>query len=224
MTEVSRQSKSVCLYKERNENMEEKNKEISLPEIETEATMPEKFTVPVKYNKETRNLSIEEASTLSQKGLKFVSLENELSRLKALASKRDMNLGDYLTALENEDASKRKDELLKECGGNEKIADMIISLSEKEKPEIRGLEELSKYFPGETSEDIPDEVFENAKLKNSNIVDEYLRFKAMQDILQKKAEEKLTANGLADAGSQKTPDASFENPESSEFIRGVWGN
>ena len=85
-------------------------------------------TVTVKFNKEIKQLSTDEAAILAQKGMKYDLVSGDLVRLKTLAQNAGKNISDYLTDIENESAAARKKILLEEVGGNEELAERIIKL------------------------------------------------------------------------------------------------
>lgn len=73
---------------------------------ETQMNTPEKdeqaeVTVPVKFNKETVNLTLSEAATLAQKGMKLDKIAPDVERLKNLAKSKNLSVNDYLLSLEN---------------------------------------------------------------------------------------------------------------------------
>lgn len=194
--------------------------EIIQDKAEEEVTIPE-TVIPVKYNKEIRNLSVAEATELSQKGLKFESVSRDLERLKKLAG--DRSIGDYITALEEKRDSDMKQELLEKCGGNEEIADRIIELEKKgAQSGIKGFEEFSEYFPEKDISEIPESVISAAKLRNGNLLDEYLRYeqKCRNDIAA--AKKTVKENEIKNIGSQRSEGENV-SAEMLEFSRGLWG-
>ena len=56
--------------------------------------------VPVKYNKEIRNLGLNEAAELAQKGLKFEAIAADYVALKRIAQNSGKSVSDFLCALE----------------------------------------------------------------------------------------------------------------------------
>ena len=125
----------------------ENNTEI-IPDKEDRETIPENDRViPIKFNKEIRNLTLEEATLLSQKGLKYDTIEKQWSRLLTMAKEDGFSAQEFLDALEKGRTSKRLEELTKECGGNGEIAQRIIDLEKGKKHSLKGYEELKEYFP-----------------------------------------------------------------------------
>ena len=102
------------------------------------------------------------------------------------------------------------------------MADHILELENLREKDM-GFEELKAAFPKITSiEDLPESVTENARLKGTLLLDEYLRYRLSE---QKKAREtalKQKENMLSSTGSLKGLENSL-NPEAEEFLRGLWG-
>lgn len=193
-----------------------------IPDEEKGATIPEdNRVIPIKFNKEIRNLTLDEASLLSQKGLKYETIEKQWSRLLAFAKEDGASAQDFLDALEKERTQKRLNELTKECGGNSEIAQRIIDLERGKENSLLGLDELKEYFPELTEEELPQEVIDRAEQTGTKILDEYLRFKAreanalLRNERQKKENIKSSVGSLNDGGIYRTP-------ENEQFIRGLW--
>ena len=133
-------------------------------------------TVTVKFNKEIRQLSADEAAVLAQKGMKYDLVSQDLVRLKALAQNCGKNISDYLTDIENESAAARKKILLEEVGGNDEVAERIMALENAKEQKAVGFEELKKEFPQiKNEDDLPDEVRLKIGEKGGNYFDEYLK-------------------------------------------------
>ena len=65
----------------------------NIPEAENEVF------VPVKFNKEIKNLGLKEAAALAQKGLKFEAIADDFAALKSLAAKRGHSVSEYIAEL-----------------------------------------------------------------------------------------------------------------------------
>lgn len=185
----------------------------------TEAAAESGVTIPVKFNKETKNLTAGEAAILAQKGMKFEMIEEEFSTLRDLASKQKMSVPEYINSLKKGQEAARREELLAECGGNEKLADRVLELENNKKSDD-GLEELREYFPTVKSlEDLPRAVVESARLKGENLLNSYLRYRVIR---KKSIEKQNLAEQTAEQssiGSQKSVAASGEDA----FLKGLWG-
>lgn len=181
----------------------------------------EKIFVPVKFNKETRKLGLEEAAALAQKGLKFDAISKDYENLKRIAAESGNSISGFLCELEQSINEKRKKELAEKCGGNEEIAEYVIKLENGTKNDS-GFEELKKEFPeiGGIS-DLPYEVTENSKLKGTLLLDEYLRY--LHNENKKAADAAVLQKNIADAsiGSQTDRNGGTD-PETAEFLKGLW--
>ena len=177
--------------------------------------------IPIKFNKEIRNITLDEAATLAQKGLKFDIIAEDYNTLKALATQNQKSVSEFLLTLQKNQQETRKKELAEQCGGNCEMAEYVLKLEEPKQDHL-GFAELQSAFPNISSiEDLPEEVVERATLNGRLLLDEYLRYqlanKQMSENVaaaQKQAEE-------ASIGSQRDRRGGL-NPETEEFIKGLW--
>ena len=181
----------------------------------------EPIKIPIKFNKETRNLTLEEATTLAQKGLKFESIEKEYNLLKQLALRENKSIPLYIAELDRRYNEEKKQSLTEKCGGNEEIAEHILSL-ENEKKAGDGFDELTSAFPEiKSKENLPQEVLDNAELKGTLLLDEYLRYllsqkRNAQTVARKQREgEKSSTGSLINRRDSQTS-------ETEEFLKGLW--
>ena len=160
----------------------------NIPEAENEVF------VPVKFNKEIKNLGLKEAAALAQKGLKFEAIADDFAALKSLAAKGGHSVSEYIAELSRQNDENRRQELTEECGGNEKMADYVMQL-EKSGEESDDFAELTAEFPKIKSiSDLPDSVVQKSELRGTKLLDEYLRYRL--------TEEREAASA---ASNQKTP-------------------
>lgn len=181
----------------------------------------EPIKIPIKFNKETRDLTLEEATTLAQKGLKFESIEKEYNLLKQLALRENKSIPLYIAELDRRYNEEKKQSLTEKCGGNEEIAEHILSL-ENEKKAGDGFDELTSAFPEiKSKENLPQEVLDNAELKGTLLLDEYLRY-----LLSQKRNAQTVAR--KQRGGEKSSTGSLINrrdsqtSETEEFLKGLW--
>ncbi len=198
-----------------------KEKTEIIPDEENTATTPQEKVIPIKFNKEVRNLSLDEASVLSQKGLKFDAIEAQWERFKALACAENSSTADFLTALENRRTEKRIEELTEECGGNSEMAKKIVLLEGITPHTLKGEKDLLEFFPDKTTDDLPQEVLDRANQNNTNVLDEYLRYSAKKAMEEAREKAQREINRKSSVGSQKNCGI-YHTPESEEFIRGLW--
>ena len=192
----------------------------NLPPSENEQTENEIF-VPIKYNKQVLNLKLCEAQELAQKGMKFDTISKDYASLKDLAKGCGKSVGEYIAYLQNEKTANRKTELSEKCG-DEQLIEYILTIEGGNDDSLRGFDELHEYFPKINAlEDLPQQVLDNAELKGTLLLDEYLRYLHRQNTAakdsiyaQKKAAEMAT-------GSFKNRNGNA-SPETAEFLRGLW--
>ena len=103
--------------------------------LEQRETIPEVLNedikIPVKFNKEERELSFKEAQSLAQKGLKYDMITSDFTRLKSMADKSKKSVGEFLSFIENGLKEQRRNDILSQCGGNKELADEFINMEER---------------------------------------------------------------------------------------------
>lgn len=210
---------------------EEKINATALPQAEentveeAEATTPETSEnntfIPVKFNKEIRNLSIDEASVLAQKGLKYESIEKDYNALKELANEDKMSVPVFLSDLARRRTEEKKATLTEKCGGDEALAEHILKL-EACADRDNGFAELKENFPHfESADSLPPQVLENSRLKGTLLLDEYLRYLLAEEKIAKAAALKQKTAEKASTGSL-TNRKGVHSPETEEFLKGLW--
>ena len=131
--------------------------------------------IPVKFNKEIKNLTADEAAQFAQKGMKFDAISDDYNRIRALAAKNGGSVSKFLNTIEEMQNNKRKQELLQGCAGNEELAEHIMRLEGMKTGEESGFEELKKEFPEiKIIEEIPEAVRETSIERGTDLLDEYL--------------------------------------------------
>lgn len=174
--------------------------------------------VEVKFNKEIKKLSLDEAATLAQKGMKFDMVSAELERLKKLSAAEGLSVGDYLTRIETQRSEKLKEELSAKCGGDAELAEKLMKL-QGELPEADA--DFKKEFPALSPEALPEEVKTAAKLKGTGLLFEYLlyehrnRVAAAEETARSQRAEAESLGSLSSEPARSAVDA--------EFLKGVWG-
>ena len=185
-------------------------------------TAPE-ITVPVKFNKEIKNLTLTEAGNLAQKGMKFDMISSDYERIKVLAKENGSGVSEYLTALERQRSEERIKSLTERCGGNEEIAQHIMKLEQSASiNKNNGFCELQENFP-EIKElsDVPEEVLENASLKGTNLLDEFLRYRMLMEREKSEIARSYKNGKNSSIGSQSS--ATVRNASADGFLKGLWG-
>ncbi len=209
---------------ESNVNLTDTLPEVAEKQTETD-TIPNaenEVFIPVKYNKQTVNLNLEKAQEFAQKGMKFDAISKDYEALKELATAESKSVSEFINKLKSESFEKKKTELLEKCGGDESFAEHILTLENKPINDAKGFLELRECFPEVKSiEDLPESVVENAKLKGTLLLDEYLRYRHLQDVAVKESLLKQQQAIKSSTGSQLNKKGS-ENPETAEFLKGLW--
>jgi len=177
--------------------------------------------VPVKFNKETRNLTLEEAAELAQKGLKFEMIEKDYKALKELAQEQGQSVPKFLETIRENFLNHKKTELTEKCGGNTEIAEHILALEKNNSPD-NGFAELKEYFPEiKTPSDLPEKVLNSAALKGTLLLDEYLRYLLNEEKVKKESLALQKQMDKSSTGSLSNRSGA-QSPETEEFLKGLW--
>lgn len=187
----------------------------------TTAPQVEEPFVPVKYNKEVINLSLEKAGELAQKGMKFEALSDELSLLKELATKSGKTVMQFLSSLKLQSDDAMVNSLKEKCGDDAALLNEVTKLFSKNEADD-GFAELQKHFPEiKSREALPQSVLENASLCARPLLDEFLRYRLLQE---KAVKENLLSQQTARLSSTGSliNKSGGENPEAAEFLKGLW--
>ena len=208
-----------------NEEIMSTSQDNEIPENEVAPTTVqtgEKGFIPVKYNKEIINLDITRASELAQKGMKFETISEELELLKQLASESKKTIKQYLSDLKQQKNEALRDSLIEKCGDDVNLANEVLRLYEKKAETDDGFLEIQKNFPEiKSRKDLPESVLENAKLCGSNLFDEFLRYRFLQE---KAVKDNVLSQqkGIASSAGSQLNKTRGDNPEAAEFLKGLW--
>ncbi len=199
------------------ENIADTNTETTPSDAENE------IIIPIKFNKEVKELTVSQAAQLAQKGLKYDLIWEDYERLKKLAKLSQKSVPEFLTWLEEENRNIKRKELYEKCGGDEALAEHIIELEEKNSDiNTSSLAEVQQYFPEiKSKEDLPNEVVLSAELKGTLLLDEYLRYILAQKKHLEKIEKIQKNINSASIGSQSNRKNAV-TPEAAEFLKGLW--
>ncbi len=171
------------------------------PTTEGETPLQETaFSLPVKYNKQAYQLSLDEATAYAQKGMKYESLEPTLMQLSALAQGQGRSLTSYLQSLCDQPVPDL----------NERLAEEFCRLRER-CPEM------------DTFDKLPDSVVEEAVETGTPLLYAYLfhHYDQARRIDRAKTDAALARE--ASAGSQQGEAPTADDPTVSAMIRGVRG-
>lgn len=188
--------------------------------LEAHSEKPKGITL--KFNKEIREIPLDEAVTLAQKGLKFDKISPELERIKALANKKGMSIGDFIGEIESSAENSRRKELLESSGGNEELTEHILNLEKSANAKGDSFEDLRREFPEiKSSEQLPEEVLEQLDLVGGNMLSAYLLYLHRQEVLARESLLRQEENRAAALGSQQK-NAPEKTDANEEFIKGIW--
>lgn len=180
----------------------------------TPETMPNENSgqvIPIKFNKEIKEITLEEAKSLAQKGMKYDTVSEPLERIRSLAADSGKTLAEYVSFLEKQQKSAQNESQTEK-------KDTPAAESEL----IKGINELLANAPEIKSiEDIPQSVLKAAKEKGGNLFDEYLRYqfeqsRKVRDALLSRENAERSAVGPISTG---TP---VESALSAEFLKGLF--
>ncbi len=180
-------------------------------------------TIPIKFNKEIKNITADEAARLAQKGMKYDIICKDYEALRNLSLKNGKSVSGYLADLKAEDHNRRLLALTEKCGGDEDLAKHILELeSGEEYRDVNGFDELQESFPEiKSPEDLPQEVLDAARLKGTRLLDEYLRYLLEESRRLKESERAKRLNERLSIGSQINRKGQM-SAEASEFLKGLW--
>ena len=205
--------------------------------------------IPIKYNKEYRELSIEEASNLAQKGLKFDSIAPMLQQINYIAASegktaaqvvqemydlREKNLRQALGERVNFDEELVEKLMELEHGKAKKAYEAMLQAQENaEKEEKDGINtrlanefsELQAEFPEmKEFKSVPKSVVDVAVKKNISLYDAYLRYKHTENKKQANSAAVQTKAAKAATGSQASAAQSASDTVDDALLRGIWGH
>ena len=213
--------------------MEQENIMLGQPDSAEESNACDEATIPetpsdkpqgitLKFNKEIREISFDEAVALAQKGLKFDKVSPELERIKNLAAKKGLNISDFISEIERNGEAMRRAELMESSGGNEELAEHILNLEKSAVRHNDSFEVLKQEFPEIKSRDeLPQEVLEELDLFGGNVLSAYLLYLHRQNNLANESRLRQEQNRTSTLGSQakNSPEKTSANEE---FIKGIW--
>lgn len=205
------------------------------------------FTIPVKYNKEYRELTPEEAAVYAQKGMKYDALEPALLRLRQIAGQSGRSLSQLLDSIFQAGETLTRQNLMQRTGGDQALVDELMEArrlkedraradaqarqqqaAESEKAEsgnrLAGeFLELQAEFPEITGvDDLPDSVLEDAAVKGSSLTAAYLLFRHREAQRVARAEADGKTADSASAGSMQDFAGGSDTPALSAMVKAVW--
>jgi len=203
------------------------------------------ITIPIRFNHETKSLSIDEAATLAQKGM---AAETVMSKLRYLAASSGKSPTQVIEEMISADEEMRKNEILEKVNGDEELAKQFLDANKSkyqklvdemiaaENSEFQKSKEsindklaydfikLQKEFPEMATVDkVPESVLKDAIDKNISLYDAYLRFQRKENKNIKATTEKQEVAAQSSTGSAKSAEHDGTTPEIEALMQGLWG-
>jgi len=202
------------------------------------------ITIPIRFNHETKTLSLDEAATLAQKGM---AAETVMSKLRYLAASSGKSPSQVIESMLLADEEMRKNEILEKVNGDEELAKQFLDTSkskyqklvdemiaaensefQKSKESIddklaSDFIELQKEFPEMATVDkIPKSVLKDAIDKNISLLDAMLRFDRRESKNIKAVTQKQETAAQSSTGSAKSAEHDGTTPEIEALMQGMW--
>lgn len=217
------------------------------PDAHTAEDVQQPITIPIRYNHESRELSMEEAQALAQKGLKFDELSPTLEKIRFLAAANGRSVPEMVDALVESQDKQLYQSILSECDGNESVAQRLFeaekakrqslyedsqkqaaAAQEKEKADLAkrladDFLELKAEFPQMTEfSAVPKAVLDTAVRRGISLTDAFLRYQHAENKKVSAAKAAQEQAQKASAGSQAENGGETSNPTIDAMLAGVW--
>lgn len=205
-------------------------------------------TITVKYNKQMRNLSLNEATEYAQMGMKFESMQGMLDKLNYLAAANNQSAKDFIEDMYQTNENMIREKYSAVADGDEKMLEMLITTEhnknksqydaikkaadEKAAAEYddqvqrvaREFVQLREEFPEiKEFKELPKGVIAMAEKNNISLLDAKLRYDRAEQVKADKAKQTAKAAGAASAGSAATA-GDKNDSATSAMLRGLWGS
>ena len=203
------------------------------PDAESTEDVQQPITIPIQFNHESRELSLEELSPT-------------LEKIRFLAAANGKSMQEMVDALAESQDKQLYQSILAECDGNEALANRLFdaeklkrqtaaesaqkeaaAAQEKEKADLAKrladeFVELQQEFP-ELAEfsAVPKSVLD-AAVKGKNLTDAYLRYQRAESKKVSAAKATQEQAAKASAGSQAEGAGETTNPTIDAMLAGVW--
>ena len=227
------------------ESAEEAKSEPDAERAEEKAGNPV-FTVPVKYNKQKMELTVQQAATLAQKGMKFDEMKGALDKLSYLSAAAGMNSEQLLDSIIESKEKELADRARKMAGDDDELFARLMELEHGKQKNAyerfldaqRSLEddgksdesrkiaeeflELKKEFPEIAGiADLPEQVLRMSAEKGVSLLDGYLRYRHRENAKIKAASEAQKTAADSSTGSLNSKAQDADNITDA-FLKGIW--
>lgn len=204
------------------------------------------IVIPVKFNKQYRELSFDEAVTYAQKGMKYDDIQPSITKLNYLAAQSKQGFKQFVEDLYKAHEEHIKSKLREKAGDDEQLFNDLLELErskskkayeelvkaekqaeEQEKQdEVKRVageyEQLKKEFPEyDEFSKVPKQIIQLAQKHNITLLDAKLRYDLQQSRkaeTAKKAQQKASKSTTGSMQSEKEQTSEF-----SALLRGIWG-
>lgn len=172
--------------------------------------------------KATTEISNSELAELYTKAKEYDIIIGDYKALLSLSSEKGLSVPELINYIRTSQREERLKELTKKCNGDTELASHILNLETTSISKGDGFSELKEFFPKFNDvNQLPLSVTENARLRGTLLLDEYLRYLLNEDFKTKTALAEQQNRDRASTGSQTTKKSEI-NPEAAEFLRGLW--
>lgn len=203
----------------------------------------------VKYNKQMRSLSHNDAVAYAQKGMRYDSLMPMLESLKYVAAAEGKTLAEFVQAIRDHHDESALSALVDRCNGDEDLAKELFEvqkgkhqaayenlLKSEQDAENETEEALTKRLADELAalrEEFPDvteygklpaSVIREAEEKGISLLDSYLRYQHREQRKAETAQNQQAAAAKASAGAQASAGGNEgTDPVINALMKGIWG-
>ena len=214
---------------------------------ETEPSSGPEQMLTVKFNKQLRSLSREDATVYAQKGMKYDTISPLLDTLKYVATSEGKTLTEFVESIRKTHEDDLFSRLMERCG-DEEIAKELLevergkhkaafeSLLEREKnEEVETEEAVTKRMSAEFDElrrefpqysdfsKVPKVVVREAVEKGIPLLDAQLRYEHRERVKVENAKADQASAAKASVGVQKSAGTETASPVEAALMKGLWG-
>lgn len=188
------------------------------------------ITIPVRFNHQERQLTVEEAGNYAEMGLAYEQLKPTIRQLRMLAAGSGRTVEEMVTNLMEANDRMLHDRFLEETGGNQKAADILLEDAKRKREEAyhAGKQqqdaaaqakrqeltdrlaaefiELQAEFPELDSVDKVPAAVLNTAAKGTHMLDAYLRYKLQQErrVAQNRTQQQQAASASVGSRADNT--------------------
>ena len=217
-------------------------------EVTQDTTPPaEEEMLTVKFNKQMRSLSREDATVYAQKGMKYDTIAPLLDTLKYVATSEGKTLPEFVELIRKQNEDNLFERLMERCGDEEIARELLEVEKSKHKAAYEKLIETEKNEEAETEEavtkrmaeefdelrkefpqysdfsKVPKAVVREAVEKGRSLLDAHLRYEHRERKKVEAAKADETSAAKASAGALKSASTETESSTETAFMKGLWG-